>query len=97
MMLFQATLIPSMRTTVTLDPDVQHLLKDAAHRSGKPFKVTLNDAIRAGLLPNRAGPNTAPDWPRFDMGQPLVDLTKALALADELDDQPDGGLKAPNP
>ncbi len=75
-----------MRTTVTLDLDVQTLLKDAAHRSGKPFKATLNDAIRAGLRPQRAGQAAAPDWPVFDMGQPLVDLTKAMALADELDD-----------
>ena len=75
-----------MRTTVTLDPDVQSLLKDAAHRSGKPFKATLNDAVRAALAPERqlAPP---PDWPCFDLGLPLVDLTKALALADELDDR----------
>ncbi len=76
-----------MRTTVTLDADVQNLLKEAAHRSGKPFKVTLNDAIRAGLRPQRAGPAAAPTWPVFDMGQPLVDLSKAMALSDELDDQ----------
>ena len=38
-----------MRTTVTLDPDVQRLLKDAEHRSGRPFKQILNDAVRAGL------------------------------------------------
>ncbi len=75
-----------MRTTVTLDPDVQNLLKDAAHRSGKPFKVTLNDAIRAGLRPQRSAQAAVPQWPVFDMGQPLVDLTKAMALADELDD-----------
>ena len=77
----------TMRTTVTLDPDVQQLLKDAAHRSGKPFKVTLNDAIRLGLRPAGAAQTTAPEWPVFDMGQALVDLTKAMALADELDDQ----------
>ena len=77
----------TMRTTVTLDPDVQQLLKDAAHRSGKPFKVALNDAIRLGLRPTRAAQTAAPEWPVFDMGQPLVDLTKAMALADELDDQ----------
>lgn len=76
-----------MRTTVTLDMDVQKLLKDAAHRSGKPFKVTLNDAIRAGLRPQRVARAAAPTWPVFNMGQPLVDLSKAMALADELDDQ----------
>jgi predicted transcriptional regulator len=76
-----------MRTTVTLDPDVEQLLKEAAYRSGRPFKATLNDAIRAGLRPQRAAAAAAPAWPVYDMGEPLVDLTKAMALADELDDQ----------
>jgi hypothetical protein len=76
-----------MRTTLTLDPDVQTLLKDAAHRSGKPFKTTVNDAIRAGLRAPRAAAPDAPAWLCVDMGAPLVDLTKAMALADELDDQ----------
>ncbi len=76
-----------MRTTVTLDPDVQVLLKKAAQRSGKPFKATLNDAIRAGLDPRRRAAPVAPEWPCADMGVPLVDLTKAAALADELDDR----------
>jgi hypothetical protein len=76
-----------MRTTVTLDPDVQALLKEAAHRSGKPFKATLNDAVRAGLRPHREAQAAVPAWPVFDMGQPLVDLTKAMPLADQLDNQ----------
>ena len=76
-----------MRTTVTLDLDVQTLLKEAAHRSGKPFKVTLNDAVRAGLSARHRVAEPAPTWPLIDMGAPLVDLTKALALADELADQ----------
>ena len=75
-----------MRTTVTLDPDVQALILDAAHRSGKRFKTTLNDAIRSALTPRNEAANASTDWPTFDMGLPLVDLTKALALADELDD-----------
>ena len=75
-----------MRTTVSLDADVQNMLKEAAHRSGKPFKVTLNDAICAGLRPQHVAQAAAPTWPVFDMGQPLVDLTKAMVLADELDD-----------
>ena len=76
-----------MRTTLTLDPDVHALLQDAAHRTGKPFKTTLNDAVRAGLSPQHQAKVPPPQWPVYDMGQPLVDLTKALALADELDDQ----------
>jgi hypothetical protein len=77
-----------MRTTVTLEPDVQALLREASLRTGKPFKRVLNDALRAGLKPQkRAAVVQPPDWPVFDMGEPLVDLTKAAALADELDDR----------
>jgi len=77
----------TMRTTLTLDPDVHALLQDAAHRTGKPFKTTLNDAVRAGLSPHHQAKVPPPQWPVYAMGAPLVDLTKALALADELDDQ----------
>ena len=38
-----------MRTTVTLDKDVERLLREAMHRSRNGFKQTLNAAIRAGL------------------------------------------------
>jgi hypothetical protein len=44
-----------MRTTVTLDTDVERLLRDAMHRSRNGFKQTLNAAIRAGLS-QRAAP-----------------------------------------
>ncbi|MEQ1912688.1 MAG: antitoxin [Vicinamibacterales bacterium] len=38
-----------MRTTVTLDADVERMLRDAMHRSRRTFKETLNAALRAGL------------------------------------------------
>ena len=38
-----------MRTTVTLDPDVEKLIRDKMHRSRQSFKMTLNDAIRNAL------------------------------------------------
>jgi len=38
-----------MRTTVTLDPDVERLIKDTMHRSRRSFKDTLNRAVRAAL------------------------------------------------
>lgn len=38
-----------MRTTVTLDKDVERILREAMHRSRKSFKQTLNAAVRAGL------------------------------------------------
>lgn len=38
-----------MRTTVTLDDDVERMLRDEMHRSRKSFKETLNTALRLGL------------------------------------------------
>lgn len=37
------------RTTVTLDPDVEQLLRDAMQRRRQSFKEALNQAIRHGL------------------------------------------------
>lgn len=73
-----------MRTTVTLDPDVEQLIKQRMLRRGVSFKQALNDAIRDGL-----GARTADTYetPTFSMGVPIVDLTKALQLAGELEDE----------
>ena len=38
-----------MRTTLTLDDDVNAKLRAEARRSGKPFKQVLNDCLRVGL------------------------------------------------
>lgn len=75
-----------MRTTVTLDPDVDLLLKKAMRERDASFKDVLNEGLRAGL--GARGAAKAPfRQPTFDMGLPLVDLTKATSLADELEDQ----------
>ena len=79
-----------MRTTVTIDPDVEVLLRKAVRKSGEPFKQVLNNAVRDGLLgaERRAATARKPFKQRtFNMGLPLVDLTKANALAGELEDQ----------
>ena len=75
-----------MRTTVTLDADVESLLRKEVRRRGEPFKQVLNDAIRAGLR-NPKRRNEAFEPLTFDMGKPRVDLTKAVALAAELEDE----------
>jgi hypothetical protein len=75
-----------MRTTVTLDPDVQALLKKAMREHDTSFKQALNDGLRRGLQA-RAQAKRTPFRPlTFDMGPPLVDLTKANSLAGELED-----------
>lgn len=75
-----------MRTTVTLDPDVQALLKKAIRERDSSFKQVLNDGLRRGLGSSHA-PKRKPFKPlTFDMGLPLIDLAKATALAGELED-----------
>jgi hypothetical protein len=78
-----------MRTTVTIDPDVEALLRQAMRERGEPFKQVLNNAVREGLRASRQLPKREKRFKQrtFDMGKPLVDLTKALALADELGDE----------
>lgn len=78
-----------MRTTLTIDEDVHQELVRRVEESRLPYKVTVNEVMRAGLRELRRreqeGPQP-PSWPVFDLGAPLVDLDKAMALADELDD-----------
>jgi hypothetical protein len=49
-----------MRTTVTLDRDLEAVLRDISHRTRRPFKQVLNQTLRAGLtaeaLPAAAEP-----------------------------------------
>jgi hypothetical protein len=75
-----------MRTTVTLDPDVEALLRKAMRERGEPFKQVLNAALREGLASVKRRPAKPFKQPTFHMGRPLVDLTKALSLAAELED-----------
>jgi hypothetical protein len=75
------------RTTVTLDPDVAEQLKALARRRNISFKTALNSAVRAGLAAERGGgrPFRTPTWP---MGlRPGVDLTHALQMAADLEDE----------
>jgi len=76
-----------MRTTVTLDPDVERLVKEAMHRSRRSFKETVNRALRAAL-----GREPAPsERPAFVLrARPLglragIDPTSFNKLADELE------------
>lgn len=58
--------------------------------NGISFKEAINNAIRAGMV--GTGEGLGVDIPVFDMGEPLVDLTKAIHLADEpLGTQPEAG------
>jgi len=74
-----------MRTTVTLDPDTEQLLRRRMEQRGVSFKKALNDAIRAGL----AAPSTTTEFRTepASLGTPAFDLDKALAIAGRLEDE----------
>lgn len=74
-----------MRTTITLEPDVEALLRRFMRERGLSFKEAVNLAIRAGLAPEREGERFRQRT--FSMGPPAVPLVKALALAGELEDE----------
>jgi hypothetical protein len=75
-----------MRTTVTLDEEVEAKLRTVMRERRISFKTALNDALRIGLGA------TAPATRRYRMpAQPMgvrrgVDLDHALRLAGELED-----------
>ena len=47
-------MLSAMRTTVTLDPDVDRLLREEMQRSGTTFRQALNQVIRRSLAGNSA-------------------------------------------
>jgi hypothetical protein len=77
-----------VRTTVTLDPDVEKMLQNAIRERGVSFKQALNEAIRAGLTRGRQ-PQTARFVQKSYHLGPAPDFRwdKALAMADAIEDE----------
>jgi len=76
-----------MRTTVTLDKDVERMLRDAMHRTRRTFKETLNAALRAGLVGKT---RQARKIPFLVKARPMglrtgIDPTSLNKLADDLE------------
>ncbi len=73
-----------MRTTVTLDADVEELLREAMRRNRKSFKQTLNDALRSGL-----GAGRPSDEPEFVINARPLGLRSGIdpAAVRDLDDE----------
>jgi hypothetical protein len=79
----------SMRTTVTLEPDVARLLEDAVHRERRPFKAVLNEAVRRGLSPRvrRSADKPYRVTPQRTALVADFDRSGFNRLADELEDE----------
>lgn len=75
-----------MRTTVTLDPDTEQLLREWMAREGVSFKHALNDAVRQAAR-SRGGPRVDYTTPEVSLGRPRIDLDRALQVAGELEDE----------
>lgn len=73
-----------MRTTVTLDPDTEALVRRLMDQRQISFKQALNDAIRRG-----AGAAPAIDVVTTvrRMGVPTINLDQALQLHGDLEDE----------
>jgi hypothetical protein len=78
-----------MRTTLTIDDHIARVLKERAHRSGKPFKQIVNETLRAGLSATGAHRSRPYKIKPAALGgvTPGINLDKALALADAIEDQ----------
>lgn len=78
-----------MRTTLTLDDRIAKALKAIAHRSGKPFKLVVNETLQAGLAAREAPKPRPYRLKPVSLGgvAPGVDLSKALRLAAVLEDE----------
>ena len=76
-----------MRTTVTLDPDVEGLVREAMRREGTSFKSALNDAIRRGLASRPTRRRAMKVLVHAGGPAPGMDPGRMNQLADELEDE----------
>ena len=78
-----------MRTTLTIADDILREMKARAHETGVSLTRVANDVLRAGL--DRRAASSRPRR-RYreevaDLGEPRVNLDRALALAAKLEEE----------
>lgn len=78
-----------MRSTVRIDDDLLTALKEEARRQGTSLTRMLNRALRAGLHASRHVPERKRRFRQetVALGEPRVDLDKALGIAATLEDE----------
>jgi len=76
-----------MRTTITLDPDVEQMLKSVVREREVTFKKAVNDALRAGLK-GATGKRTRFRQRTVSLGTGKgFSWDKALAMASAIEDE----------
>lgn len=78
-----------MQTIVDIDEDVVQQLKSLAETRGESLSRVVNRILRIGLQHMASAPSASEPYREAvaSMGQPRLDLTKALELADRLEDE----------
>ncbi len=75
-----------MRTTLTLDEDIAHYLKERARLLSRPFKEVVNETLRRGMSPAvREAPAVYRVTPNPSGLAPGVDPLKLNQLNDQLE------------
>ena len=79
-----------MRTTLTIEDSVDKSLREIAHKTGKPYKQVVNETLQAGLAARRVVSKARPYRLKpCALGEvtPGYNLTKALQLAEQIEDE----------
>lgn len=77
--------VSTMRTTVTLEPDTESLLRGEVRRTGASFKQVLNQAVRRALGPGSRNVRVEPVFPKAF--PTTLEGRSFNRLADEWDDE----------
>jgi hypothetical protein len=77
-----------VRTTITLDPDAERLIRNIMRERGVSFKHAINDAIRAGLTPAKRSGARRFTQATYPLGaEQNFRWDKALAIAESIEDE----------
>jgi hypothetical protein len=77
-----------VRTTVTLDPDTERIIRTIMRERGVSFKQALNDAIRAGVAPVKRRSAGRFTQKTYSLGaEQNFRWDKALAVADAIENE----------
>ena len=73
-----------MRTTVTLDPDAEQIVRRRMRERGLSFKDAINDAIRSAVM--TAAPREPFRTEVSALGESHANLDRALQIAADIED-----------
>lgn len=81
-----------MRTTITLDADVNELVQRSMRDTGRSFKAVINEALREALGAGSRAEDEV-DFPTFSAGPAAFDVDRAWDALDALDSEHVLGLE----